>query len=73
MGAPAMSLEHQPTLESAGFKVVCEQCGSLSIKLTVPANAVTTAAILCGKCDAVRGTLAQLNDLARRGGDAFEF
>jgi hypothetical protein len=73
MGARAMDLAAQKTAEKARFKVVCDQCGSLSIKLTDPANAASATAIQCGRCSATRGTLADLQDLARRGTDIFEF
>lgn len=68
-----MDLTAQKTVEKAGFKVVCDQCGSLSIKLTDPTNAASTTPIQCGKCNAARGTLAELQDLARRSTDMFEF
>src|SRR5882762_3460387 len=29
--------------------------------------------VRCGRCNAVRGTLEELHDLARRGNDVFEF
>ena len=68
-----MDLAAQKSIEKAGFKVVCDQCGSLSIKLADPANQASTTAIQCGRCSAVRGTLADLQDLARQGTDIFEF
>jgi hypothetical protein len=73
MGRLAMGLVQHTTVKAAGFKVVCDDCGSLSIKLVDPANAASATAIQCGRCNAVRGTLAELHDLARRGKDVFEF
>jgi hypothetical protein len=68
----AMNPAQHMTLE-AGFKVVCDDCGSLSIKLPDPTILTPASAIQCGRCNAVRGTLAELHDLARRGKDVFEF
>ena len=59
--------------ERCSFKVVCESCGSLSIKLENPERAPANAQIQCSGCGAVRGTLADLRDLARRGNGQFEF
>jgi hypothetical protein len=61
------------TPERSRFKFVCEDCGSLSIKVTDPANSPAAALVHCGRCNAVRGTLGALHDLARRGADLFEF
>jgi hypothetical protein len=49
------------------------KCGSLSIKVVDPATAPATAVIRCARCNAVRGTLADLYALARRSTDLFEF
>jgi hypothetical protein len=68
----AMNLTKQVTVEKTGFKVVCDACGSLSIKQVDPASPAA-ANVLCGRCNAVRGTLAELQDLARQGKDVFEF
>jgi len=62
-----------PTSARPGFKTVCQECGSLSIKVADPVNAPGTTAVQCGRCGAVRGTLAELHDLARRADDVFEF
>jgi hypothetical protein len=56
-----------------GFKTVCQECGSLSIKVADPVNAPGATPVQCGRCGAVRGTLAELHDLARRADDVFEF
>jgi hypothetical protein len=57
----------------SGLSIVCAECGSLSIKIVDPATAPDTTPIHCGRCDAIRGTLADLHDLARRSTDVFEF
>jgi hypothetical protein len=54
-----------------GFKIVCEQCGSLSIKITDPVNSPVATPVRCGRCGVIRGTLAELHDVARR--STFEF
>jgi len=61
------------TRERSPFKIVCEECGSLSIKIIDPTNLPKTAQVQCGRCRAIRGTLADLHALARRGADLFEF
>ena len=68
-----MDLVAQNTIGNTGFKVVCDHCGSLSIKLMVPADETSTTTIRCGKCGAARGTMAELQELARRGTNIFEF
>ena len=68
-----MNLDQHQRGEGSGLKIVCDECGSLSIKVVDPATAPATTVIQCGRCDAVRGTLADLHDLARRGTDLFEF
>lgn len=68
-----MNSAQQDIRERPGFKVVCRECGSLSIKMADFANAPADTKIECGRCTAVRGTLAELHVLARRGNDIFEF
>jgi hypothetical protein len=68
-----MNSTQQDIREQSGFKVVCCECGSLSIKMKDLANAPEDTKIECGRCTAVRGTLAELHVLARRGSDIFEF
>jgi len=56
------------------FQFVCGACGSLTIKVSLPDRAPETTVIECGRCNAPRGTLAALRDLARSGrSDLFEF
>src|ERR1700730_13229012 len=59
----------QPQTAPTGFKIVCTDCGSLSIKATDPANTSTDTVIKCRRCSAVRGTVADLQVLARGGRD----
>jgi hypothetical protein len=68
-----MNSAQQDIGEQSGFKVVCCECGSLSIRMTDLVNAPEDTKIECGRCKAVRGTLAELHVLARRGNDVFEF
>jgi hypothetical protein len=56
-----------------GFKVVCDECGSLSIRVADLVHAPLTTRIQCGRCGAARGTLSELHDLARRGTKSFDF
>ena len=68
-----MNLAQPATTARAGFRIVCDRCGGLSIKMADPTASPTTALVQCRRCDAVRGTLGDLHDLARRGTDLFEF
>jgi hypothetical protein len=63
----------QQRVISTGFKISCTDCGSLAIKIADPANASGDTIIECRRCNAVRGTVADLHTLARRGRDLFEF
>jgi ribosomal protein S27E len=65
--------EKHMILENSEFKIVCDHCGSLTIKPIDPAHAASETEIQCGRCNAVRGTLADLRALAHRGKDVFEF
>ncbi len=64
--------QHQPNV-AAGFRMVCDCCGSLSIRIADPANSPGSALVQCRGCDAVRGTLGDLRDLGRSGTEVFEF
>jgi hypothetical protein len=69
-----MEVEHVATpRDRSGFKIVCEDCGSLSIQVADPVTGPGATSVHCGRCGVVRGTLAELHDLARRGTDVFEF
>lgn len=66
-----MILEQQAI--STGFKIICTDCGSLSIKATDPEHASDDTIIECRRCNAVRGTMADLHKLAQHSRDLFEF
>ena len=68
-----MSLLDHPSEVQQGLKIVCEVCGNLSIKPIDPANAADTAPVHCRRCNAVRGTVADLRALARQSTGDFEF
>ncbi len=69
-----MRIEHTPaSCERSRFKIVCEDCGSLSIKVADPLNSPLSTQVRCGRCGAIRGTLAELQSLAVDGRDTFEF
>jgi hypothetical protein len=56
------------------FKVVCDACGSLTIRVVNPQGAPEATIVECGRCHSPRGTLAALRDLARQGScNVFEF
>jgi hypothetical protein len=65
-------LEH-PYRKTSGLKVVCEACGSFSIKAIDPMNASDGEEVRCGCCNAIRGTMADLRELAKRATGEFEF
>jgi DNA-directed RNA polymerase subunit RPC12/RpoP len=67
-----MGLLDHPTETQRGLKIVCEVCGSLSIKPIDPAEA-SDAEVRCRRCNAVRGTIADLRALARQSTGDFEF
>ena len=73
MGRQEMDLAQEASTAGPGFKVVCDACGSLSIKLADPIKISSAAVIRCGRCDTVRGTLDELHSLARASKDVFEF
>jgi hypothetical protein len=68
-----MNLAEHATRARSGFRIVCDCCGGLSIKMADPTTSPDTALVQCRRCDAVRGTLGELHDLARRATDVFEF
>jgi len=67
-----MDLDHR-CQERPWLKVVCEECGNLSIRAIDPAATTDHAKVYCGRCNAVRGTVADLREMARRSTDVFEF
>ena len=68
-----MSLLAQPCETQTGLKIVCEVCGNLSIKPIEPVDAEDSVSVHCRRCNAVRGTVADLRALARRSTGEFEF
>jgi hypothetical protein len=69
-----MKVGHADPHERPGFKIVCAHCGSLSIKIENSTDAAEDAQMIrCGRCDAVRGTMSELHELARQSVDIFEF
>jgi len=62
----------KPCERRPGLKIVYEQSGNLAIKAIDPGKATDLAEIHCGRCNAVRGTLADLREMARRSTDLFE-
>jgi hypothetical protein len=76
-GAPTnltAKLDALTTGDLPKFKFICDGCGSTSIKVAYPERAPETTVVECGRCNAPRGTLAALRDLARLGrNDLFDF
>ncbi len=68
-----MGLLDHPTETRGGLKMVCEVCGGLSIKPIDPAEASDGTEVRCRRCNAVRGTIADLRALARQSTGDFEF
>ena len=68
-----MAMLDHPSETQGGLKIVCEVCGSLSIKPIDPSEASDSAEVRCRRCNAVRGTIADLRALARRSTGDFEF
>ena len=52
--------------------MICDHCGNLSIKLPDLPDQCATSIVRCGKCGHARGTLAELQHLARAGTTDFE-
>jgi hypothetical protein len=48
--------------EHSSFKLVCDVCGSLTIKIENPTTAFPSTIVKCGRCDAPRGTIGALRD-----------
>jgi hypothetical protein len=59
-------------IDNNTFKLVCDNCGSLTIRVANPRPA-DAAAVECGRCRFPRGTWAARRDLAKqRGATALE-
>ncbi|QHO78405.1 hypothetical protein ACH79_43310 [Bradyrhizobium sp. CCBAU 051011] len=50
------------------FKLVCEQCGSLTVALPVEALPDPCSILKCGRCGSPRGTLQSLRDTSIQAG-----
>jgi hypothetical protein len=50
------------------FKLVCEQCGSLTVALPVEAQPDPCSILKCGRCGSPRGTLQALRDTSIQAG-----
>jgi hypothetical protein len=69
-----MNIALQHHTRAPALKIVCDGCGSLSIRFDAAATSKPDATMIrCGRCDAVRGTLADLYELAYRSPNVFEF
>ena len=68
-----MDLDQHHCLQRPGLKIVCDVCGNLSIKAIDPVDAEDGASVHCRRCNAVRGTVADLRALARQSTGEFEF
>jgi len=50
------------------YKMICDQCGSLTITLPTEVLASPQTLLTCGRCGAPRGTLQSLRDRSNRVG-----
>jgi hypothetical protein len=50
------------------FKLVCEQCGSLTVALPIEAQPDPCSILKCGRCGSPRGTLQSLRDTSIQAG-----
>ena len=46
--------------DNGDFKMICEQCGSLTVALPLEASPAPQSVLNCGRCGAPRGTLQAL-------------
>jgi hypothetical protein len=51
---------------SIDFQMVCDECGSLGIKIENPERALRGSIVYCSDCGVSRGTMGALRDLAVR-------
>lgn len=58
----------EASADHVDYKMICEQCGSLTIALPVEAKPSPNAVLSCGRCGAPRGTLQSLRDRSNRTG-----
>src|SRR5258708_2006333 len=69
----SMIVDHVVSTIRAGFKIVCSNCGALTINAVDLTGAAETAQIRYGRCDCHSWTVADLHDLARKNTGAVEF
>ena len=55
-------------MDGQAFKLVCEQCGSLTVALPVEAQPDPCSILKCGRCGTPRGTLQSLRDTSIQAG-----
>jgi hypothetical protein len=64
-----MSIETNVTPVAAqSFKLVCEQCGSLTVALPIEVQPDPCSILKCGRCGSPRGTLQSLRDTSIQAG-----
>ncbi len=69
IGVSTMDCEiEQPMAAPAGYKLICDQCGSLTIALPAETSPSPHSVLTCGRCGAPRGTLQSLRDRSNRNG-----
>ena len=55
-------------IANVDFQMECENCGFLGVKIENPEGAAREAAVYCGECGLIRGTVGAHRDLALRPG-----
>jgi hypothetical protein len=69
MGGFDMGVEvHVTLMDRQAFKLVCEQCGSLTVALPIEARPDPCSILKCGRCGSPRGTLQSLRDTSIQAG-----
>jgi hypothetical protein len=64
-----MNVETNVALQdSQKYKLVCEQCGSLTVALPIEAQPNPCSILKCGRCGSPRGTLQSLRDTSIQAG-----
>ena len=64
-----MDIETSGTLMGCQtFKLVCEQCGSLTVALPIEVQPDPCSILKCGRCGSPRGTLQSLRDTSIQAG-----
>jgi hypothetical protein len=58
---------------NGGSKSFARIAAASPSRISDPANAPAATLVHCGRCNAARGTVENLHDLARRGTELFEF